>query len=50
MFVLFHGLVLVSFRLITSCRQVLEHFNLEIPDGREPTEEEEEIRQARNAG
>ncbi|CAM9500083.1 unnamed protein product [Scytosiphon promiscuus] len=27
------------------CREVLEHFNLEIPEGREPTEEEEEIRQ-----
>lgn len=26
-------------------REVLEHFNLEIPEGREPTEEEEEIRQ-----
>ncbi|CAM9515267.1 unnamed protein product [Laminaria digitata] len=27
------------------CREVLEHFNLEIPEGQEPTEEEEEIRQ-----
>ncbi|CAM9463601.1 unnamed protein product, partial [Hapterophycus canaliculatus] len=27
------------------CREVLEHFNLEIPEGREPTGEEEEIRQ-----
>lgn len=26
-------------------RAVLEHFNLEIPEDREPTEEEEEIRQ-----
>lgn len=26
-------------------REVLEHFNLEIPDGEEATEEEEEIRQ-----
>lgn len=28
-------------------REVLEHFNLEIPEGQEPTEEEEEIRQVR---
>ncbi|CAN0159131.1 unnamed protein product [Ectocarpus sp. 6 AP-2014] len=27
------------------CREVLHHFNLEIPEDREPTEEEEEIRQ-----
>lgn len=26
-------------------REVLEHFNLEIPEGRAPTEEEEEIQQ-----
>lgn len=26
-------------------REVLHHFNLEIPEDREPTEEEEEIRQ-----
>lgn len=28
-------------------REVLEHFNLEIPEGQEPTEVEEEIRQVR---
>lgn len=33
-------LLLLPFR-----REVLEHFNLEIPEGQEPTKEEEEIRE-----
>lgn len=32
-----------------SRREALEHFNLEIPDGREPTEGEEEIREVNRA-
>lgn len=40
---------LACFFLLRPCyawhREVLEHFNLEIPEGREPTKEEEEVRQ-----